>query len=413
MFSQLLAAATSSSPRKSSTADNASSRAGPIKSTASSQKVNPTSTAAGLTSEIKPWIPVPVRKEDESKPRPSSRETGGFTSGRTISNDKAKHLATVERLKAQHPRSASTYNGSSASAKISALGKSSQANSASGLSAASASILATNRKKPNFLDILKEAEKVDSEKLKVTVKVRDPKKKPEKTGSKVLGSRLSHSPSPSVGNPPPKFSTTPAKGRILDSTIPTTTTSNLDRIGRSSTSPAIKGAKISDRKLLKDRRPVTVKTASAKPTASPSTKEKLPSRPRPVQTTHTPAPFAKPMEGLLKKRKAAEESDASLDDFIVSDEEQEDDGSSIPRRNARNARGPGYDRDEIWNLFRRGGRSRNYDYEDDDDNMEASGFDILSEELRSTAQARKEDEMMDEEERRLAEEKRKKRMKRP
>ncbi|KAK9318282.1 SPT2 chromatin protein-domain-containing protein [Lipomyces starkeyi] len=410
MFSQLLAAASSSSPRKnSSTANNASSSAGPVKSTAIPQKVDSTSTASGFKSEIKPGNPVPLRKEHESKPRPTSREIEGFTDGSTISNDKAKHLVTVERLKAQQPRSASIYKGRPASATLSTLGKTSQANSASGSSAASASILATNRKKPNFLDILKEAEKVDSEKLKVTVKVRDPKKKPEKTGSKVLGNRHSHSPSPSVGNPPPKFSTTPAKGQIIDSTA-TTTTSNLDRIGRPS-SPAIKGTKISDRKLVKDRRPVTVKTASAKPTASLSTKDKLPSRP--VQKTHTPAPFAKPMEGLLKKRKAADESDASLDDFIVSDEEEEDHGSSFARRSAGKARGPGYDREEIWNLFRRGGRSRNYDYEDDDDNMEASGFDILREELRSTAQARKEDEMMEEEERRLAEEKRKKRMKRP
>ncbi|KAK9491591.1 SPT2 chromatin protein-domain-containing protein [Lipomyces doorenjongii] len=412
MFSQLLAAATSSSPRKnSSTAKIANSSAGSVKSTATPQKLNSISTASNLKSEIKPGNPVPITKEHESKPRPTSREIESSTSGSTISNDKAAQLVTVERLKAQQPKSAYTYKARPASATLSTLGKSPEANSASRPSAASASILTTNRKKPNFLDILKEAEKVDSEKLKVTVKVRDPKKKPEKTGSKALGSRFSHSPSPTVGNPPPKFSTTQDKGRILDSTTATKTTSNLDRIGRPSTSPAIKGAKISDRKLVKERRPVTVKVASAKPTASPSTKDKLPSRP--VQKTHTPAPFAKPMEGLLKKRKAAEESDASLDDFVVSDEEEEDDGSSFPKRTAEKARGPGYDREEIWNLFRRGGRSRNYDYEDDDDNMEASGLDILREELRSTAQARKEDELMEAEERRLAEEKRRKRMKRP
>ncbi|KAK9352966.1 hypothetical protein V1523DRAFT_222409 [Lipomyces doorenjongii] len=84
--------------------------------TATPQKVNSISTASNLKSEIKPGNPVPITKEHESKPRPTSREIEGSTSGSTISNDKAAQLVTVERLKAQQPKSASTYKARPASA---------------------------------------------------------------------------------------------------------------------------------------------------------------------------------------------------------------------------------------------------------------------------------------------------------
>ncbi|KAK9237313.1 SPT2 chromatin protein-domain-containing protein [Lipomyces kononenkoae] len=409
MFSQLLAAATASSARKSQSASNNISSAKPVQSTVIPQKVNSTSTE--IKEATKPGNAVKVGKTIR---KPESISEGDPTaSGSTISNDNGKNLAKVERLKAHQP--------TPASAKSSVLGKSSEvakktvALNPAGGSSASKSIVAANRKKPNFLDILKEAEKVDSDKLKVTVKVRDPKKRPEKTVSKAVGNRASHSPSPSVGNAADKFPTTPAKGRILDSKSGTSIIAKQDVGSRPSGSPATKDGKKFDRKVGKpDIRQVPGKVGFLRQAASPSALDKTS---HPVQKARTPAPFARPMEGLLKKRKAAEESDASLDDFIVSDEEEdeeEDDVSTTMSRRGGKSRGPGYDREEIWNLFRRGGRSSNFGYDDDDDNMEASGFDVLREEITSTAHARKEDEMMEEEERRLAEEKkRRKRMKRP
>ncbi|KAK9245218.1 SPT2 chromatin protein-domain-containing protein [Lipomyces tetrasporus] len=414
MFSQLLAAASSSSPSKASN-EIARSRTGSVKSAVRSQNVNSENAASVSNHQIKSGNTVPLGTAADTKPSPIAMKNDDASMTSTaISKDRAKQRATVERLKAQRAKSSSASTGQAASS--SAPGKTSDAmkrpgsaHPEPGSAVASASVLATNRKKPNFLDILKEAEKVDSEKLKFTVKVRDPKKKPEKTMSKVPGKRLSHSPSPSVGNPPTKSSTTTADGRALDSKA-AKNISNLDRKSRPSTSPSIKGASqdISGRKLLKGRQNSTVRSGASKIAAPTPTNVKLPSRP--VQKPHTPAPFAKPMEGLLKKNKAAEESDESLDDFIVSDDEEEDDGYG-PSRRTGEKNGPGYDREEIWNLFRRGGRSRNYDYEDDDDNMETAGFDVLREEMRSTAHARKEDDMMEAEERRLAEEK-KKRLKR-
>ncbi|KAK9368925.1 SPT2 chromatin protein-domain-containing protein [Lipomyces kononenkoae] len=410
MFSQLLAAATASSTRKSQLTPNTNavgSSSSPVKSAVTPQKVDSANRASGIKEATKPGNAVPAGNKLS---KPESLSVGDRkASGIAISNDNGKHLAKVERPKAQQLTS-------SPSAKSSALGKSSEvvkktsiSNPAAG-SSASKSIVAANRKKPNFLDILKEAEKVDSDKLKVTVKVRDPKKRPEKTVPRALGGRASHSPSPGIGNAPAKSSTTPAKGRILDSKTATNNISKHEGGSKSSPSSVNKGGKISHRELGNDSRPAPGKAGSTKQSTSPSSK--MGRSPHGAPKARTPAPFAKPMEGLIKRRKAAEESDASLDDFIVSDDE-DDDVSTTMNRRAGKSRGPGYDREEIWNLFRRGGRSSNFDYEDDDD-MEASGFDVLREEITSTAHARKEDEMMEEEERRLAEEKKaRKRMKRP
>ncbi|KAK9322713.1 SPT2 chromatin protein-domain-containing protein [Lipomyces orientalis] len=412
MFSQLLAAATSSSPSRVPSTENARSRTGPVKSAVTSQNVNFNNVTSVSKSQINSGNTVPRGTAGDAKGTPIVMKNDASMTSSAISKDRAKQRAMVERLQAQRAKSSSTSTGkaASSSAPVKSSDEMKRPGSArpeAGAAAASASILATNRKKPNFLDILKEAEKVDSEKLKFTVKVRDPKKKPEKMMSKVPGKRLSHSPSPSAGNPPTNSSATTAHGRALDSKA-AKNMSNLDGNSRPSKSPSSKGAShnISGKKLSKDRQNATVRSCASKPAGPTSTNGKLPSRP--VQKPHTPAPFAKPMEGLLKKNKAAEESDESLDDFIVSDDEEEGESYGVSRR-AGQASGPGYDREEIWNLFRRGGRSRNYDYEDDDDNMEATGFDVLREEMKSTAHARKEDEMMDAEERRLAEMKKKRR----
>ncbi|KAI5952806.1 hypothetical protein KGF54_003673 [Candida jiufengensis] len=92
-----------------------------------------------------------------------------------------------------------------------------------------------------------------------------------------------------------------------------------------------------------------------------------------------------------------EEEDSDLDDFLVSDEEiiEEDDEE-------------GYDREQIWAMFNKG-KKRGYATYDDysDDDMEATGADILEEEFRSKMDAEREDRREAENEKRRALEKQK------
>lgn len=87
----------------------------------------------------------------------------------------------------------------------------------------------------------------------------------------------------------------------------------------------------------------------------------------------------------------SEESDEELDDFVVSDEEEE---AQAPQD---------YDRDEIWAIFNKGRKRTYHDYDDDSDDMEATGADIFEEEMRSRRVAELEDRREAEEEKRRAE----------
>lgn len=132
---------------------------------------------------------------------------------------------------------------------------------------------------------------------------------------------------------------------------------------------------------------------------------KVTSGARVPSSTPRAAPFAQPNAALMAKYQAKKakqehekrkrqggsyEDNEELDDFVVSEEEEEDGGVDASS--------------EIWSLYNRHPRPQYYDSESDDD-MEATGADILQEEKRSAFQARREDE---EEERRLEELARKK-----
>ncbi|KAK9467322.1 SPT2 chromatin protein-domain-containing protein, partial [Lipomyces arxii] len=317
--------------------------------------------------------------------------------------DRAKQIAHVEKLKAQRPGSLTGLVKTDESSKSSIVKKSSTNN------VATQNALA-NRKKPNFLEILKKAEEVDAEKMKVTVKVRDSKKKSDFKGTSKpqLSNSLISKPASSMERAPPKS----AEKQMADRRpVPIVDRRPLER---PLPKPRVKEmGKVRDQvSNIRDSNPMTAKIEKVVKPIRAKGERKITQR-QPSQSSTTlptarservkpaPAPFAKPMAGLVKKRKVKYDSDSSLDDFIVDDEEEGDDDRS------KGDKGYGYDREEIWNLFRRGQSSRSYDYDDEDDDMEVSGFDVFREEQRSTAAARKEDELEAERERRHAEEKRK------
>lgn len=124
-----------------------------------------------------------------------------------------------------------------------------------------------------------------------------------------------------------------------------------------------------------------------------------PRDPRPEM--RAPLPTRQPSEKLqaqLKGRQSAarEEEEYDEDDwgsFIASDEEEE-----------QQAYGGDYDRDEIWSMFNKG-RKRSYytQFDDEDsDDMEATGAEILEEEQRSKRRAMEEDMREMKEEQKLA-----------
>mgnify|MGYP003362970236 CR=1 FL=1 len=88
-------------------------------------------------------------------------------------------------------------------------------------------------------------------------------------------------------------------------------------------------------------------------------------------------------------------SDDDLDDFIVDDEN--DDRTAKELRHRAAVKRDGYDRDEIWSIFNRGKKRRraygydDYDDDGDDDNMEATGAEVLDEEERTLRQAKLDD----------------------
>lgn len=137
-----------------------------------------------------------------------------------------------------------------------------------------------------------------------------------------------------------------------------------------------------------------------------------------------PLPIRKPSSKLEERLKSSGKTKASLnskygetrnnysayddydedsESFIVSDEEEAD---------YHNTHAPDYDRDEIWAIFNKGKKRSYYDRYDEDsaDDMEATGAEILEEEMRSKRNAELEDRRELEEEQRLAALKRAKKM---
>ncbi|KAL6945373.1 hypothetical protein ACO0QE_002825 [Hanseniaspora vineae] len=121
-----------------------------------------------------------------------------------------------------------------------------------------------------------------------------------------------------------------------------------------------------------------LKTASSQGGASnPSEKQETLMK---IPSSFKSGPSKKILKKLEKQKSSRggyygeEEDDSEFDDFI-----EEDD--------------PGYDRSEIWKLMSNGRNrsSRPYEYDDESDDMEADGFEILEEEEASRKYARLED----------------------
>lgn len=133
-------------------------------------------------------------------------------------------------------------------------------------------------------------------------------------------------------------------------------------------------------------------------------------RPKEQVIRSNPLPVRKPSSALeqkLKSKKVAEgsasssryrdeyEDDSDNDSFIASDDEEEEEAS----------RGHvDYDRDEIWAIFNRGKKRSHFENNgyDSADDMEATGAEILEEEMRSKRRAELEDKREWEEEQRRA-----------
>lgn len=142
-----------------------------------------------------------------------------------------------------------------------------------------------------------------------------------------------------------------------------------------------------------------------------SSNSRPPSRPssRPLETVSSRPKFAQPSAKLQAKLDAKrkrqqerksrancyeQEEDSYESDFIVDDEDEEQEEED-------------YDRDEIWKMFNRGkSRSDYVNYDDDLSDMEATGSEVLNEEMRSAKRARLEERAEAERERRRIEEKR-------
>lgn len=203
------------------------------------------------------------------------------------------------------------------------------------------------RKKVNYKDLMKKASSIDNSKLSLKIKAK----------SALPPAR----PPPSLRSKTPESSTTKATiGTKLLSR-----TSNTPRNDRSSQSKAHKAPTV----------------ASTKP------------------RTAAPLPVRQPSQKLsqsLNTRRTNREDEDDDDDmlsFLASDDEEV---------------AQDYDRDEIWAMFNKGKKRSYYDrYDDyDSDDMEATGAEILAEEMRSKRTAEIEDRREREEEQRLQELKR-------
>lgn len=321
---------------------------------------------------------------------------------------------------------------------------------------------------------MQQAEKVNADKMKVTVKVKTktttstaPSAPPATSGASSLSSRrpisnpisrnpgnkavpISNTSPPISRNPisrtPPATASASASGPISSaarkkklmggSSEPISRASNSSL--NSSSKPSIRMPVSSESRRPQGGNNYANSSSMGRSSKAPLGKQKPESAPAPPPKPRAPAPFARPMKKLVDRRKERErkaiksrydEYDDEMDDFIVDDEEdgpmsvgydeeedEEDDDDYYSRGRSRGrgsrAADPGYDREEIWSLFSRGKRRADYiDDEDDLSDMEATGADLLQEEMRSSRVARQEDEAEERELKRLAAEKaRKKRV---
>ncbi|CDK24170.1 unnamed protein product [Kuraishia capsulata CBS 1993] len=147
--------------------------------------------------------------------------------------------------------------------------------------------------------------------------------------------------------------------------------------------------------------PISPLKSAMKPASRPPSKTAIKPIPKPVvqdQKLQGPAPFARPSEQLSKKLQQKKKSslhpsvplkNSRYDD---EDEDEDDDEFVVYDEEETYKEAGGYDRDEIWSIFNRG-RKRDYqDYDDDSDDMEATGAEVLDEEERTTRAGRIEDE---------------------
>lgn len=151
------------------------------------------------------------------------------------------------------------------------------------------------------------------------------------------------------------------------------------------------------RKVEAKARPAGHVNRDKRPHTAPKEKPRAPPR-EPPSTARAPIPARRPnlkLEERLQQKKPVgqgheddEGDDSDLGSFIASDEEED-----VPQD---------YDRDEIWAMFNKG-RTRQYNYDSDSDDMEATGAEIFEEEARSKKRALEEDRREMEEEQRLAE----------
>ncbi|KAL7662417.1 SPT2 chromatin protein [[Candida] zeylanoides] len=139
---------------------------------------------------------------------------------------------------------------------------------------------------------------------------------------------------------------------------------------------------------------------------APARRRDAPSAPEPARAT-APLPIRKPSASLSQKLSSrtgqkrpprvgggAGAASDSEDSFIASDDEEEHAAAD-------------YDRDEIWAIFNRGKKRQRFEDDYNSDDMEATGAEILEEEMRSRRRAELEDRREWEEEQRRAAEKRK------
>lgn len=226
------------------------------------------------------------------------------------------------------------------------------------------------KKKLNFKDIMSHAEKIDTEKMKVTIKVRD---KLKEASSKAK----------SEGEPTISSKVNGRKEPIKDLLYDVKKAKPEPRPAHVNKSGARLGSKIQQNSTEK---------------AVSGTKGSSFAQPMP----HVAEKYRKRKELELKKQQKYYEDQHELDDFIVDDEEDEQD--DLSKNESSNYH------DEIWSIFNRGKKRPVYFDDDSDSDMEARGSEIMAEEVRSSRAARKEDE---EEERRLqqlADAKRKRRL---
>lgn len=207
--------------------------------------------------------------------------------------------------------------------------------------AQNASVAPAARKKVNYKDLMKKATTIDNSKLSLKIKAK----------SLLPPIRLHSRPEQPEPSKPLAFTSKSAVSTV------------------------------SGRQLHSTDRHKTNKNGPKKP--EPSSRP-LPRAPLPVRQ-----PSAKLSQSLSSRRVNDEDDDSDMLSFLASDDEEE--------------RNQDYDRDEIWAMFNRGKKRADYErYDDyDSDDMEATGAEILAEEMRSKRTAELEDRREMEEELRL------------